>query len=50
LLADTAAVGRQENSKQMHLTIVFTIPLERRNRQPSIESELKWVNANETVQ
>jgi hypothetical protein len=47
LFADTTAVeqtaagGMQENSNQMNVTNAFTVLLERRNRQPSIQSELR---------
>jgi hypothetical protein len=46
LLADTATMkcaavaGRQENSKQVHLMNFLSVPLERRNKQYSLESEI----------
>jgi hypothetical protein len=31
----------------MHLTNFFTVPLETRNKQSSLGSEIEWINANE---
>jgi hypothetical protein len=50
LLADTARMkcaattGRQENSTHMCLTNFCTLPLERRNKQSSPESETEQAN------
>jgi hypothetical protein len=55
LLADTAqlkcavTIGKHGNSEQMHLINFFPIPLERKNKQRSLESKIKKVKADEGI-